>query len=57
MFSDMQYTQRKSHRSVTETRRYEIPRPNGSTKGAVPPGEESLADGSAPRGVEGKVVG
>jgi hypothetical protein len=32
MCSDMQYTQRKSHRSVTETRRYVMARPNGSTK-------------------------
>ncbi len=35
MFSAMQYTQRKSHRSVTDTRRYVIARINGSIKGAV----------------------
>ena len=38
MSSDMQYTQRKSHRSVTETRRYVIARPNGSTSGKASAG-------------------
>src|SRR5271169_5310001 len=35
MSSDMQYTHRKSHRSVTETRMYVIARPNPSTRAGV----------------------
>ena len=35
IFSAMQYTQRKSQRSVTETRRYSIGRPNGSIRGGI----------------------
>jgi hypothetical protein len=39
MFSAMQYTQRKSHRSVTDIRRYEMCRPKRSTSGLA------MADG------------